>query len=69
MLFGFADGVGAAATNQKLSQQRAAAVAAELRSQGIEAAVVRGFGATLFVDTNDTAEGRERNRRVEVWVR
>jgi outer membrane protein OmpA-like peptidoglycan-associated protein len=47
MLFGFADGVGGAATNQKLSQQRAAAVAAELRSQGIEAAVVRGFGHAL----------------------
>jgi phosphate transport system substrate-binding protein len=69
MLFGFADGSGAAAANLKLSQQRASSVANELRSQGIDPSIVRGFGATLFVDSNDTPEGRERNRRVEVWVR
>ncbi|HET9768996.1 MAG TPA: phosphate ABC transporter substrate-binding/OmpA family protein [Thermoanaerobaculia bacterium] len=69
LLFGFADGSGAAAANRRLSQQRASSVADELRREGVEAAVVRGFGATLFVDSNDTPEGRERNRRVEVWVR
>jgi phosphate transport system substrate-binding protein len=69
LLFGFADGSGSRTANQRLSQDRAESVARELRGSGVTPSVIRGFGATLFVDSNETAEGRARNRRVEVWVR
>ena len=68
-LFGFADSTGSAGANDKLSQDRAEAVAAALRQRGLQPGTVRGLGQTLPVADNTTAEGREKNRRVEVWVR
>lgn len=69
MLFGFADARGAADANLKLSRERAQTVTDEFKQRGIAPAVVSGFGAALPVASNDTAEGQERNRRVEIWVR
>ncbi len=54
---------------KKLSEERAAAVAAFLVARGVrtsERVVVRGFGATMSVADNGSEEGRRRNRRVEI---
>lgn len=66
---GHTDNVGDAAANQSLSERRAAAVKAYLVSKfGIDAARLesQGFGATKPVSSNETAEGRQNNRRVEL---
>ena len=67
---GHTDATGSDAYNQKLSQDRAASVRAALVSGGVDASRVtsRGFGKAQPVATNATAEGRQRNRRVEVVV-
>jgi outer membrane protein OmpA-like peptidoglycan-associated protein len=44
-------------------------VESQLSLRGIKLAVVRGYGSELPVATNDTSEGRERNRRVEIWIK
>lgn len=70
ILVGFADNAGTDPQNQALSEARAAAVAQELAGRGVTVSVrTAGFGEALPVDTNDTAAGREQNRRVEVWQR
>ena len=69
LLFGFADSTGTEPVNKKLSQDRAEAVSKQLQSRGLKPAVVVGFGKELPVDTNDTEQGRSKNRRVEVWLR
>jgi outer membrane protein OmpA-like peptidoglycan-associated protein len=68
---GFADSTGTETLNQKLSEQRADAVARYLNSQGIDSSRIRteGFASEYAARPNLTAEGRERNRRVEVTVR
>ena len=66
---GHTDNVGSAAANQSLSEQRAAAVVKYLvEAHGIAAARLssRGFGATKSAVPNDTPEGRQSNRRVEL---
>jgi len=68
MLVGFADSTGSAALNTKLSKQRADAVAAQMQQLGVAPVLVTGFGAALPVADNGTPEGREKNRRVEVWL-
>lgn len=52
-----------------LSNDRVDLVAAELRAQGLRVARQRGLGQIAPVASNDTAQGRVRNRRVEVWIR
>jgi phosphate transport system substrate-binding protein len=69
LLLGFSDGSGARADNMALSQQRAGIVASQLRARGLPVAIARGFGPDMPVAGDDTDEGRERNRRVEVWLR
>jgi phosphate transport system substrate-binding protein len=69
LLLGFSDAVGNASANERLSTKRAKAVADSLAARGIRAAVVSGFGAVMPVGSNDSDSGRQRNRRVEVWVR
>jgi phosphate transport system substrate-binding protein len=69
LLFGFSDSSGDPATNTALSRQRAHTIAAELASRGITAATVEGLGAVLPIASNATTAGRDRNRRVEVWLR
>ncbi len=69
LLFGFADATGDYDANLALSEARASAVANKLATRGINAAFVKGFGEEAPVACNDRAVGRERNRRVEVWLR
>ena len=66
---GHTDNVGAAASNQSLSEKRAAAVRQHLmENYSIEEArlTAKGLGATKPVGSNDTPEGRQNNRRVEL---
>jgi OmpA-OmpF porin, OOP family len=66
---GHTDNVGGVDSNIKLSQSRAEAVIQELvRNSGIAAARLRGFGCGQFapVMSNDTEDGRAKNRRVEL---
>ena len=68
VLMGFSDSVGAVAKNADLALRRAKAVERELVSRGIPVVAVESYGELLPVANNDTDAGRERNRRVEVWV-
>lgn len=65
---GHTDNVGQAASNQALAERRAAAVRAHLVDQGVDAARLQsaGFGDTRPAASNDTPEGRQQNRRVEL---
>src|SRR5579875_34891 len=65
---GYTDSIGSDAYNLKLSERRARTVADYMISQGIDRSrlTVRGFGKAHPVASNDTAEGRARNRRVEI---
>jgi phosphate transport system substrate-binding protein len=37
--------------------------------RGVKPSFVNGFGKDLPIASNDTEDGREKNRRVEVWLR
>ncbi len=67
---GHTDSQGSAASNQQLSTRRAEAVKQYLKAQGVGSSVLltRGYGASAPVVANDSAEGREMNRRVELKV-
>lgn len=67
---GHTDSVGGESYNQRLSEQRADAVRDYLLSQGMkpESLTAKGFGKTMPVASNDTAAGRQQNRRVELVV-
>jgi len=68
---GHTDNIGTAAYNKKLSQRRAEAVKQYLVEQdGINANRITavGFGFDRPIATNDTEEGRQKNRRVEAAV-
>jgi outer membrane protein OmpA-like peptidoglycan-associated protein len=67
---GHTDSVGGDDYNQQLSEQRAAAVRDYLMQQGMPAnsLTAKGFGKTQPVASNETAEGRQQNRRVELVI-
>ncbi|TVR71976.1 MAG: OmpA family protein [Marinilabiliales bacterium] len=67
---GHTDNVGSAELNLALSEGRAFAVAEYVISQGIDArrVVSKGYGFSRPVASNQTAEGRERNRRVDFTI-
>jgi outer membrane protein OmpA-like peptidoglycan-associated protein len=67
---GFTDSSGSAEANRRLSEARAAAVKQALVSRGIEPHRIdaRGFGPAFPVASNETAVGRQLNRRVEVVI-
>ncbi|MES1200792.1 MAG: OmpA family protein [Pseudomonadota bacterium] len=69
-VYGHADSTGAADYNQGLSERRALAVASILVNGGVmrQRIVAQGFGESRPIASNDTAEGRARNRRVEVYI-
>ena len=69
LLFGFSDSAGSAKTNLAISKRRAKVVAEQLRMRGITPSLVDGYGKDLPIAPNDTEEGREKNRRVEIWLR
>ena len=69
-IVGHTDNVGKDEANQKLSDGRANAVMQDLIERGIapERLQAEGRGETQPIDTNDTEEGRQNNRRVEIEI-
>ena len=69
-IIGHTDNVGLRATNQGLSQARAEAVKAYMASRGINGDLLTasGQGSDRPVASNETAEGRARNRRIEFRI-
>ena len=69
-IVGHTDNVGGDALNNRLSLDRASSVREYLRTQGIDPSriMVNGRGETQPIATNDTAQGRAENRRVEVFL-
>lgn len=67
---GHTDSVGSETYNLELSYRRAIAVKDLLVQRGVYANRIEtlGFGETMPVASNNTAEGRQRNRRVEIKV-
>ena len=69
-IYGHTDNTGSASVNERISLQRAESVASYLQSRGINASRIHSEGKSFNnpVADNDTAEGRAKNRRVEVYV-
>lgn len=69
-LAGHTDNIGQPEVNKNLSQARAEAVRQQLVDFGCDAADIKafGYGDTQPVATNDTEEGRQLNRRVEITI-
>ena len=65
---GHTDSVGDDATNQELSERRAAAVRDALLARGVDAARIEavGYGATHPIADNRTESGRQKNRRIDI---
>ena len=70
VLQGHTDSTGAEDYNMQLSEKRAYSVGNYLSTQNVNSAryAVEGFGESRPVASNDTAEGRSQNRRVEVAI-
>jgi outer membrane protein OmpA-like peptidoglycan-associated protein len=70
LIIGHTDSVGSASYNQGLSERRAQSAASYVVKQGIASHRVstRGMGQNDPIATNETAEGRQLNRRVEVVI-
>lgn len=67
---GHTDNVGGDEVNQRLSEQRAGAVAQYLQAQGVQQQrlITVGGGKRYPIASNDTPEGRAANRRVEITL-
>lgn len=67
---GHTDSQGTDSYNQRLSERRARSVSGYLAKQNVNAGrfTVRGYGEEKPVATNETAAGRQENRRVEVAI-
>jgi len=70
LVLGHADTSGAAALNQKLSQERAQSIAAIFRLSGLQRdrLMLRGMGSVMPRAANDSVPGRALNRRVEILL-
>jgi outer membrane protein OmpA-like peptidoglycan-associated protein len=70
LVVGHTDSTGTAEYNQGLSERRAASARTYLLGAGLEAGRVTavGRGLTEPIATNDTADGRQQNRRVEIAI-
>lgn len=70
LIVGHTDSVGTDAYNQDLSQRRALAASAYLQTLGVPASRLQtqGRGETEPIASNDTEDGRQRNRRVEIAI-
>jgi outer membrane protein OmpA-like peptidoglycan-associated protein len=67
---GYTDSTGSLEFNERLSQQRAESVRSYLGSQGVNSSTIttQGFGPNNPIASNETASGRQQNRRVELVV-
>lgn len=69
-IYGHTDNTGSEAVNERISNQRAAAVQTYLAQNGIDNQRIKAEGKsfTMPVADNATAEGRAQNRRVEIYI-
>ncbi len=69
-VYGHTDSTGGDAINIPLSQNRAKSVADYLTMRGVTSARIgtQGFGASQPLASNDTPDGRQKNRRVEIKI-
>ncbi|MBD5194673.1 MAG: OmpA family protein [Bacteroides sp.] len=69
-ILGFTDNTGSFSVNDKLSNERASAVMSFLANQGVSPTrmVAKGIPMADYVASNETAEGRAKNRRVEIFI-
>jgi len=67
---GHTDSTGSLEFNERLSQQRAESVRSYLSGQGVNSSTIttQGFGPSQPIASNNTAVGRQQNRRVELVV-
>lgn len=67
---GHTDSTGSEEYNQRLSERRAESVATILQQNGVAASRIQtlGYGSRMEAATNQTSEGRARNRRVEIKI-
>jgi outer membrane protein OmpA-like peptidoglycan-associated protein len=67
---GYTDNTGDPAANQRLSQARAESAKQAIVSQGIDSSRIdaEGYGQEHAVASNDTDDGRQRNRRIDILV-
>ena len=70
LIDGHTDNVGGMTYNQKLSQERADAVKKYLTDKGVDNSrvIAKGYGMTKPIVSNETAAGRQKNRRVEFTI-
>lgn len=70
LIEGHTDSSGSEEFNQKLSEERAASVSSYLQTLGVASprVMTKGYGETAPVADNETAEGKQKNRRVEVAI-
>ena len=68
-LLGFSDSSGGRSINMRLSEGRAKSIAREFAARGITPENVIGMGSEMPVASNESVDGQNKNRRVEVWVR
>ena len=69
ILVGFSDSVGAYESNLAVARKRAEAVAESLQKKGVRNVIVLAAGEEAAVEPNESRIGRERNRRVEIWLK
>lgn len=69
ILAGFSDSVGSYASNLAASRKRAEAVAEALKKKGVTELLILAAGEEGAVERNDIRAGREKNRRVEIWLK
>ena len=67
-IYGHTDNTGTRAVNERISKERADAVANFLVGQGISRLTTEGLAFDQPVADNSTAEGRAQNRRVEIYI-
>lgn len=70
LLLGFSDAFAARTDASAVAQERAEAVASQLRARGLRVGVVRGFGATVRSPGDRSPPGGDSDatERVEVWM-
>lgn len=69
-VLGHTDSTGSDAHNEDLSQRRAGSVANYFSSQGVlyDRMMIRGYGERMPIASNETPQGRQQNRRVEIRI-
>ena len=69
-ILGFTDNTGSFEVNEKLSNQRANAVKSFIGGRGVASSRMTSKGVPMaqYVASNETAEGRAQNRRVEIYI-